>query len=86
MKNPSTTSPGKKDYQDYHKKKLHSGESPEVITKEFKEVLEHVDGKLIYVRYVPVRDRNGIYLGCLEVAGHHRHEKYFRRKKVTGLN
>jgi DUF438 domain-containing protein len=66
LKNSSTISPGKRDCRDYHKK-LHSGESPEVITTEFKEVLEHVDGNLIYIRYVPVRDRNGIYLGCLEV-------------------
>ena len=26
-----------------------------------------LEGRLIYIRYFPVRDRNGDYLGCLEV-------------------
>jgi PAS domain S-box-containing protein len=27
----------------------------------------HLDGKLIYIRYLPVRNEKGGYLGCLEV-------------------
>ena len=27
----------------------------------------NLEGRLIYIRYFPVRDRNGDYLGCLEV-------------------
>ncbi len=26
------------------------------------------DGKLVYIRYFPVRSRNGEYLGCIEVS------------------